>query len=142
MPGARAGFCFCYNSLCIENMIKIQQACTANASIISQEGLRATLTYIMENPKTLQTVAQHYLERTRFATKRLNEIGQKYLGSDVAKQPTATFYIFADFGSLKQLDTDIQLQQYLRDQYKSNSIKTGKFLYLLLKIKRKKKNIK
>lgn len=50
MPGARAGFCLCADEVLISMMVKIQMACSGNASILSQKGLEASLHYLMENP--------------------------------------------------------------------------------------------
>jgi aspartate/methionine/tyrosine aminotransferase len=100
MPGARVGVCCCANSYYVEQMIKVQQACSANASIISQEGLHETWNYILSNPKVLkEVVAIHYEQRTSYATKRLNEIAAKHMKTEVARVPEATFYVFASFKS-------------------------------------------
>jgi len=64
-------------------------------------------------------VATHYRERSSFVVGRLNEIGKKYLGGDIAKEPQGTFYVFCDFSKLQQIDTDLDLQIFLRDRYKT-----------------------
>jgi aspartate/methionine/tyrosine aminotransferase len=124
MPGMRAGFVCCANQFCVDSMIKVQQACTANASILAQEGLYASLSHVIQNPQVLQEVSSYYQERTKYTVDRLNSIGQKYLnGSVIAKQPEATFYVFADFSALKQ--TDVEIQEFFRDMYKNGSKKIG-----------------
>jgi aspartate/methionine/tyrosine aminotransferase len=66
----------------------------------------------------VSAVCSHYNERVTLVTKRLNEISAKYLnGASIASTPVATFYVMADFSALP-IDSDIQLQQLLRDQYK------------------------
>lgn len=70
MPGMRAGFCACVKQDLVDQMIKIQQACSANASIVSQEGLHASLSYLLSKPTVIAEVGAHYKQRTEYAVKR------------------------------------------------------------------------
>jgi aspartate/methionine/tyrosine aminotransferase len=129
MPGMRAGFCACPNLQLVQYMIKVQMACSANASILSQEGLRASLSYILENPLVLRDVASHYRERTDYVVQRLNKMGQNFPSASnkiVAKKPDSTFYVFADFSGLgDHVSSDMDIQQIFRDMYKTGSRKIG-----------------
>eukprot|EP00742_Colponemidia_sp_Colp-10_P003066 GILJ01003269.1.p1 GENE.GILJ01003269.1~~GILJ01003269.1.p1 ORF type:complete len:459 (+),score=70.43 GILJ01003269.1:198-1379(+) len=126
MPGMRSAFSVCANPTLVENMVKVQQACSANSNILGQHGLNASLRYILQNPQALDQVATHYFERTSYITNRLNEMGEKFMnGHIVARQAEATFYIFADFSGLPGFETDEEIQRYFRDLYKSGRHKTG-----------------
>ena len=50
MPGLRAGFCLCPNTSLIRLMVNIQMACSGNCSILSQIGLQASLSHLIEHP--------------------------------------------------------------------------------------------
>jgi len=63
MPGARAGVLLSPNASLIESVIKLQTACSANASIISQRGLKASLEYLMSEPQALLDVARYMRPR-------------------------------------------------------------------------------
>ena len=142
MPGARAGVLLSPNASLIESVIKLQTACSANASIISQRGLKASLEYLMSEPQALLDVARympphalealldavantaassHYNQRVARVTEGLNQIGARFLNNAIiASAPQATFYVMADFSALPEsvAKTDIELQELFRDMYK------------------------
>ena len=142
MPGARAGVLLSPNASLIESVIKLQTACSANASIISQRGLKASLEYLMSEPQALLDVARympphalealldavantaassHYNQRVARVTEGLNQIGARFLNNAIiASAPQATFYVMADFSALPDsvAKTDIELQELFRDMYK------------------------
>lgn len=142
MPGMRCGLVCCLDEQMIRHMTNIQMACSANACIVSQIGLQASLTHVMNHPREsmLQHVSQHYGERTRYTVHRLNQLCAKHRLPDVdtattrsvprvAREPSATFYVFANFSSLLPdecgISTDEQIQQFFRDMYLHGSLKTG-----------------
>jgi aspartate/methionine/tyrosine aminotransferase len=59
IPGVRAGILACPNKHLIDNVIKIQTACTANASILSQCAIKASLEHVMREPLALVEVASY-----------------------------------------------------------------------------------
>jgi len=68
------------------------------------------------------SMIRYYLQRVSFVVASLNQIGKSLLnGALIASQPTATFYVMADFSSIPSevAKTDIELQEFFRDMYKN-----------------------
>jgi len=130
MPGARAGFLTCFDASVVPHCVKLQMACTANASIVSQHGLAASLQHVLDHPAALPSVNDYYSARTAFVVRRLNEIGAKYFPTDetsgksnppVAHPSHGTFYVFASFaGWIDGPADDLTIQRLFRDQYKTS----------------------
>jgi len=132
MPGARAGFLTAFDASLIGECTKLQMAVTANASLVAQVGLQASLEHVLEAPEALSAVHEYYRERTALCVERLNAIAAKYFPSaadgtpvTVARQPEGTFYVMADFGAWPGMQTDRQIQEFLRDQYKLSPRRVG-----------------
>lgn len=121
MPGVRIGALLSLNSSYMSHMLKIQMAITANACSISQHAFGAAIAHLHQHPNAINDITSHYFARTRRVVEGLNSIGKKYFNNGhIARQPSATFYVFADFSSLRHanIPTDIKLGEYLRDMYK------------------------
>lgn len=122
--GARAGWLTVFTKSLAREVLKVQAACTANCCSIAQIGLQASLRHILDHPQALVDTYAYYKQRTTFCVRRLNEIGAKYFGPDVAavaQQPAGTFYVLASFAGWAGLEDDRAIQQCLRDQYKLNT---------------------
>jgi aminotransferase len=140
MPGARAGFLTAFDPTLIPELTKLQMAVTANASSVGQIGLQASLEHVLTSPQALQRVHEYYRERTNFCVDRLNAIANKYFNTPdgaaaaaaaaspivVARHPTSTFYVLADFSRCwPGLKTDREVQELLRDQYRLSPKQVG-----------------
>lgn len=114
MPGARAGFVACADRRLVSHMVKLQSCGSGNASTISQEGLRAALDYCMSSPRVLENVRDYYLTRARRVAAGLNTIAEKYgLGPICDAEPTATFYVWANFSQCQSVTSDREIFEKL-----------------------------
>jgi aspartate/methionine/tyrosine aminotransferase len=70
-------FLVCFDDDVNLELVKVQSALTANASITAQIGLQASLQHIIDHPDVLQRAYQYYHERTSYCVQRLNAMAQK-----------------------------------------------------------------
>ena len=73
----------------------------------------------MANPDVLDEVAAAYRAKTDLVSNRLNEIAVKHgiTPAPVPCAPRATFYVWASFSGVPGVDTDLELQRFVRDMH-------------------------